>query len=94
MYLIQISFLVAPQICVHVTWASYFITYESAPGRLSPIVTVILALINTIMKLPDLGNQSMAYTTIFEVYVITCLFQVFFKCKRFFSKIFNLSNYF
>ena len=71
----------APQICVKVTWVSYFISYESAPGRLSPIVTVILALINTIMKVQDLGNQSMASTTIFEVYVMACLIQVgFFKC--------------
>ena len=66
----------APLLCVHVTWVSYFISYESAPGRLSPIVTVILALINTIMRIQDLGNQSMDSTTIFEAYVMTCLFQV------------------
>ena len=66
----------APLLCVHVTWVSYFISYESAPGRLSPIVTVILALINTIMRIQDLGNQSMDSTTIFEAYVMSCLFQV------------------
>ena len=71
----------APQICVKVTWVSYFISYESAPGRLSPIVTVILALINTIMRVQDLGNQCMDSTTYFEAYVMSCLIQVSLKKK-------------
>ena len=32
------------------SWISYTVPYDSIPGRLAPLVTILLAMINTVMR--------------------------------------------
>ena len=39
----------AVEILLMVSWVTYCIPYDSYPGRLSPLVVVLLALVNTLL---------------------------------------------
>ena len=57
------------------TWVSYFVPYDSIPGRMSPIVTVLLALINILINVSDFAPE-MSAITYFEWYIMSSMIQV------------------
>ena len=57
------------------TWISYFIPYDSIPGRMSPIVTVLLAMINTLTQVTRFA-PSIESISAFELYAIISIIQV------------------
>ncbi len=63
------------ELLVIASWTSYVVPSESIPGRMSPLVTTILALINTLInvsyKIPS--SRSM---TAFELWATMGLIQV------------------
>ena len=69
--------MIAVEILVVVSWVSYCIPYDSYSGRLSPLVVVLLALVNILLRtytdVPDLG-----YLAAFEVYIMSNILQVAF----------------
>ena len=69
--------MIAVEILVVVSWVSYCIPHENYSGRLSPLVVVLLALVNILLRtytdVPDLG-----YLAAFEVYIMSNILQVAF----------------
>ena len=54
---------------------SYLVPYDSIPGRMSLIVTVLLALINTLIKVSGFA-PGMRHLTALEIYMIISIIQV------------------
>ena len=44
------------------SWISYTVPYDSIPGRLAPLVTILLAMINTVMRAVGESPDKSHYT--------------------------------
>ena len=58
------------------TWISYVIPYDSIPGRMSPIVTVLLAMMNTLTQISSF-DPSIESISALKLYAIISIIQVF-----------------
>ena len=69
------SYYVCMELVVIASWISYLVPYDSIPGRMSPIVTVLLAIINALIGSGDFtpGESSIS---MFDIYIVGALFQV------------------
>ena len=63
---------------VIVSWISYWIPYDSIPGRMSPIVTVLLAIINGLIGISGDFTPGESCISMLEIYIIGALFQVYY----------------
>ena len=64
------------ELVVIASWISYWIPYDSIPGRMSPIVTVLLAIINALIGTSgDFTPGSSG--SMFDIYIVGALFQVY-----------------
>ena len=63
---------------VWISWITYWVPYLSYPGRLGPLVTLFLTLVNTFIKIRGVVPTCMDSTSILEMYIIACIFQVLF----------------
>ncbi len=72
------SYFISVELLVLASMTSYVVSYESIPGRMSPLVTTTLALINTLIKASDMVPDSKTLTA-FEVWIISGLVQVQFR---------------
>ena len=63
----------AVEILLMVSWVTYCIPYDSYPGRLSPLVVVLLALVNTL-----LGNEDTSINWSSDIFIMSSIVQVAF----------------
>ena len=57
------------------SWLSFFVPWDNVPGRMAPLVTVILALTNILLKTRDVVPDD-AILTAMDVWSAAGLFQV------------------
>ena len=74
------SYYICMEFVVIVSWISYWIPYDSIPGRMSPIVTVLLAIINGLIGISGDFTPGESSISMFEIYILGALFQVL-LCK-------------
>ena len=60
------------------SWISYWVPYDSIPGRMSPIVTVLLAIINGLIGISGDFTPGESCISMLEIYIIGALFQVYY----------------
>ena len=72
------SYYVCMEFVVIVSWISYWIPYDSIPGRMSPIVTVLLAIINGLIGISGDFTPGQSCISMLEIYIIGALFQVYY----------------
>ena len=65
------------ELVVIASWISYWIPYDSIPGRMSPIVTVLLAIINALIGTIGDFTPGESSISMFEIYIVGALFQVY-----------------
>ena len=70
-----ISHFICTELLVIASWVSYLVPYDSIPGRMSPIVTVLLALINIFIKVADY-EPALTTITYFEWFMMVSIIQV------------------
>ena len=67
------STMFAVEILLMVSWVTYCIPYDSYSGRLSPLVVVLLALVNTL-----LGNEDPSINWSSDIFIMSSIVQVAF----------------
>ena len=60
------------------SWISYTVPYDNVPGRLAPLVTILLAMINTVMKAVG-ESPDKSHITALSIYCGYHQFQVKFE---------------
>ena len=70
------SYYICMEFVVIASWISYWIPYDSIPGRMSPIVTVLLATINGLIGISGDFTPGESSTSMLEIYIVGALFQV------------------
>ena len=70
------SYYVCMELVVIASWISYWVPYDSIPGRMSPIVTVLLAIINALIGTSGDFTPGESSISMFEIYIVGALFQV------------------
>ena len=70
------SYYICMEFVVIVSWISYWVPYDSIPGRMSPIVTVLLAVINGLIGISGDFTPGESSISMFEIYILGALFQV------------------
>ncbi len=63
------------ELLVFASWTSYVVAYDSIPGRMSPLVTTTLALINILIKASGTIPDTKVLTA-FEIWILVGLVQV------------------
>ena len=63
----------AVEILLMVSWVTYCIPYDCYPGRLSPLVVVLLVLVNTL-----LGNEDTSINWSSDIFIMSSIVQVAF----------------
>ena len=48
------------------SWISYFVPYDNVPGRLAPLVTILLAMINSVMRAVDESPDKSHFTPLMQ----------------------------
>ena len=77
---IILSYYICMEFVVIASWISYWVLYDSIPGRMSPIVTVLLAIINGLIGISGDFTPGESSISMFEIYILGALFQVL-LCK-------------
>ena len=72
------GYLIFTEMIVVISWITYWVPYASYPGRLGPLVTLLLTLVNTFIKIRGVIPTCMASIPVIEIYVIACIFQILF----------------
>lgn len=70
------------ELLIVASWVSYVVPYDSIPGRMSPLVTVILAMVNTLIKVVDMIPDSKKLTAV-EVFITAALVQALIPMTEF-----------
>ena len=70
------GYIIFTEICVCISWISFLVPYTSYPGRLTPLVTLFLTLVNTFLKIRSVIPTCMTNLSILEYFVIGCILQV------------------
>lgn len=70
------------ELLIVASWVSYVVPYDSIPGRMSPLVTVILAMVNTLIKVADMIPDSKKITAV-EVFITAALVQALIPMTEF-----------
>ena len=72
------GYFVFSELIVCISWITYWIPYTSYPGRLAPLFILLLTLVSTFIKVRGVVPTCMNSITIIEIYILVCIFQVFF----------------
>ena len=78
------GYLSFPEMMVLISWLTYWIPYTSYPGRLAPLVILLLTLVNTFIKVRGVVPTCMDSMTVLEIYILVCIFQVLFVVLGYF----------
>jgi hypothetical protein len=70
------------ELLITASWVGYVVPYDSIPGRMSPLVTVILAMVNTLIKVVDMIPDSKKLTAV-EVFITAALVQALIPMTEF-----------
>ena len=74
---IILSYYICMEFVVIASWISYWVPYDSIPGRMSPIVTVLLAIINALIGTRGDFTPGDSSISMFDIYIVGALFQVY-----------------